>query len=83
MKVYINKILEKEYIKSSTSLYVVFILIVKKLNEELRIYINYRVLNVLIIKNRNALPLIRKIMIKLYVAKVFIKFDIIIIFNKI
>ena len=37
----------------------------------------------LTIKNRNALPLIKEIIIKLYFAKIFIKFDIIIIFNKI
>ena len=58
-------------------------LIIKKLDKGLRIYINYRVLNVLIIKNRNALSLIRKIITKLYVIKVFTKFNIIIIFNKI
>ena len=75
--------LEKEYIRFNISLYVVLVLIIKKSNKELRIYIDYRALNALIIKNRNISPLIREIIIKLYAIKIFIKFDIIIIFNEI
>ena len=75
--------LNKKYIKLSTSLYAVSILIIKKLNNELRIYIDYRVFNTLIIKNRNALSLIYKTLIKLYIIKIYNKFDIIVIFNKI
>ena len=40
-------------------------------------------LNALIVLNRNALLLIKKILIKLYVVKIYNKFDIIVIFNKI
>ena len=78
-----NKILKKEYIRLSISSYVVLVLIIKKLDKELRIYIDYRALNTLTIKNRNASPLIRETIIKLYFIKIFIKFDIIAIFNKI
>ena len=55
----------------------------KKLNKNLRICINYRVLNALIIKNRNTLLLIRETLIKLSYAKIYIKFDVIVIFNEI
>ena len=40
-------------------------------------------LNVLTIKNRNTLPLIRETITKLCLVKIFIKFDIIVIFNEI
>ena len=40
-------------------------------------------LNTLIIKNRNASPLIRETLIRLYIARIYIKFNIIAIFNKI
>ena len=45
--------------------------------------VNYRTFNVLIIKNRNCLLLIRKTFVKLYATKYYIKFDVIAIFNKI
>ena len=75
--------LNKEYIKSNTFLYAISIFIIKKLNKGFRIYINYRAFNSLTIKNYNALFLIRKTLIKLYIAKIFNKFDIIITFNEI
>ena len=55
----------------------------KKPDGGLRIYIDYRALNALTIKNRNAPPLIRETLARLCVAKVFTKFDIIAAFNKI
>ena len=73
----------KRYIKSNIFFYVTSIFIVKKLNEEFRIYIDYRAFNVLTIKNRNASLLIKKTLIKLYIIKIFNKFDIIAIFNEI
>ena len=51
VKKYVNKILRKSYIRLSIFLYIVSILIVKKSNRELRICIDYRALNALIIKN--------------------------------
>ena len=73
----------KEYIKSSTFSYITSIFIVKKFDEGFRIYIDYRILNFLIIKNHNAFLLIRETLIKLCVVKIFNKFDIIAIFNEI
>ena len=75
--------LGKEYIRLSISLYIVLVLIIKKLDGDLRICIDYRALNTLTIKNRNTSFLIRKTLAKLYTTKIFSKFDIIIVFNKI
>ena len=75
--------LNKEYIKLNTFSYITSILIVKKPDKKFRIYIDYRVLNTLIIKNRNAFSLIKETLIKLYIIKIFNKFDIIITFNEI
>ena len=83
IKEYIDEMLKKKYIKFNISLYVVFILIVKKLNEKLRIYVDYRVFNAFIIFNRNILLLIKKILAELCAIKIYNKFDIIIAFNKI
>ena len=55
----------------------------KKLDKGLRIYIDYRTLNVLIIKNCNVFLLIRDILAKLYIVKIYSKFNIIVVFNKI
>ena len=75
--------LKKGYIQSSTSFYIVFVFIIKKPDEEFRFYINYRIFNALIVFNRNASLLIKKILIKLYIIRIYNKFDIIIIFNEI
>ena len=75
--------LKKEYIKPNILSYIIFILIVKKSDKKLRFYINYRALNALTILNRNILLLIKKILANLYVARIYSKFDIIIIFNEI
>ena len=83
MKEYVDEILEKRYIRLSISSYVASILIIKKFDKELRICIDYRTLNALTIKNRNVFPLIRETITKLYAIKIFIKFDIIAIFNEI
>ena len=58
-------------------------LIIKKSNKDLRIYINYRALNALIILNKNIFSLIKEILVKLYAARIYSKFDIIAAFNKI
>ena len=49
MKEYINNILRKSYIRLSILLYAALVLIIKKLDREIRIYINYYILNTLII----------------------------------
>jgi len=83
IKIYIDNILEKKFIRRSQSDYVLFVFIVKKSEKDFRVCINYRALNVFTIKNRNILSLIRNILVRLYIAKFYIKFDIIAVFNKI
>ena len=61
--------LKKDYIRLNIFLYTIFVLIVKKFDDALRIYINYYILNTLIIRNRNAFSLIKNILIKLYIIK--------------
>ena len=83
IKKYVNEMLEKNYIRQSISSYATLVLIVKKLDDDLRIYVDYRALNALIIRNRNTLSLIRNTLVKLYMTKWYIKFDIIVVFNEI
>ena len=83
VKKYINNILRKDYIRPSILPYTAPVLIVKKLDRNLRVCVDYRALNSLTIKNRNILPLIREILSRLCKAKVYSKFDIIAAFNKI
>lgn len=75
--------LRKEYIRLSTLSYTISILIVKKSNNKLRLYINYRALNALTIPNKNVLSLIKEILINLYAIKIYSKFNTIVAFNKI
>ena len=75
--------LNKKYIRLNILFYVVFVFIVKKFNKEFKFYINYRAFNTFIVFNRNASFLIKKILIKFYAIRIYNKFDIIIIFNKI
>ena len=83
VKEYIDEMLGKGYIKPSTLLYAAPVLIVKKPDEGIRICVDYKALNTLTIKNRNASPLIKDTLAKLYAAKIYSKFDIIAAFNKI
>ena len=83
IKKYIDEIRNKDFIKFNISFYAISIFIVKKFDENFRICIDYHALNVLIIKNRNVLSLIREILIKLSHAKIYIKLDVIAIFNEI
>jgi hypothetical protein len=61
LREYIEKNLIKEYIRPSKSLIRYPILFVLKKNGKLRIYVNYKKLNDIIIKNRYTLPLIHEI----------------------
>ena len=69
IKEYVEKMLKKNYIRTNTFLYTILILIIKKLNNDLRIYVNYRALNALIIRNQNIFLLIKNILIKLCIIK--------------
>ena len=83
VKKYIDDMLEKDFIRSSKFEYAASILIVKKLEKELRVCVDYRALNALIIKNRNASSLIRDTLARLCKIKIYSKFDIIATFNEI
>ena len=83
VKKYVEDIIGKGYIRPSILPYAIPVLIVKKPDNSLRVYINYRALNSLTIKNKNAPPLIRKTLSRLYKVRVYLKFDIITTFNKI
>ena len=83
IKKYIDDILKKSFIRFNSSKYVASVLIIKKSNDEFRICVDYRTLNIFTIKNRNISPLIRKILIRLYFVKIYNKFYIIAIFNEI
>ena len=83
VKEYIDEMLGKGYIRPSTSPYAAPVLIVKKPDGGLRICVDYRALNAVTIKNRNAPPLIRETLAKLCAARIYSKFDIIAAFNEI
>ena len=83
IKIYVNKMLTKNFIRSNLSYYAISVLIIKKFKKDFKMCVNYRAFNVLIIKNRNCLSFIRKILVRLYAIKYYIKLDVIAIFNKI
>ena len=59
------------------------ILFIFKKNNELRLYINYKKLNAMIVKNRYSLFLITKTLNRLYDVKVFTKLNLKNIYHKI
>ena len=59
------------------------VIFVKKLKKELRFCMDYRALNNILIKNRYPLSLILKTLNKLSKTVIFIKLDIILVFNRI
>ena len=83
VKKYVDDMLDKSFIRSSSFEYAASILVVKKFEDDLRVCVDYRALNVLTIKNRNALSLIRETLIRLCSAKMYSKFDIITAFNEV
>ena len=83
VKHYINDMLNKNFIRFNYFDYFFSILIVKKSENEFKVCVDYKILNAFTIKNRNTSSLIREILIKLCVAIIYIKFDIIATFNEI
>ena len=59
---YLDENLDKEFIRVSRSEAIALVLFVKKAEEDLRFYVDYRDLNAIIIKNRYSLLLIFKIL---------------------
>jgi hypothetical protein len=75
LREYLNTSLEKGWIRYSTSPAGAPIIFVPKKGGGLYLYIDYRDLNRITIKNRTPLPLISKTMDRLYRAKVYTKLD--------
>ncbi len=82
LKKYLKNNLIKDFIQVSSFFAISSILFVKKSSEELRFCVNYRDLNVMTVKNRYSLPLIRETLDRLTKIKYYIKLDIIAVFNK-
>jgi hypothetical protein len=79
----LDKNLAKGFIRTSVSPAVSLVLFAKKLGGGLRFCIDYYALNAIIIKNHYPLPLIQEILARLSRAKIYMKLDIIIAFNRI
>jgi hypothetical protein len=75
--------LDKGFIRESTLLATIPLLLAAKPSGGVRICYNYRGLNTVTIKNWYLLPLIRETLNALYGAKYFTKLDIIAAFNRI
>ena len=75
LRSYLNNVLNKNRIKLSMSLVDISIFFVFKKNERLRLCINYKNLNTIIIKNYHFLSLITKTLNRLYEIKCFIKLN--------
>src|SRR2546421_9096807 len=78
---YLNKNLIKRFIQVSYFHTIFLVLFAKKFEEKLHFYINYKELNIIIIKNYYSLFLISKILNHLYKTRIYFKLDIIHAFN--
>jgi len=78
---YLNENLSKDFIQVSHSQMIISILFIKKLEEELHFCMNYQDLNVITVKNWYFLSLISEMLNHLSWAKIFIKLNIIFVFN--
>jgi hypothetical protein len=75
LKKYLNKNLKREYIQYFINPVEIPILFILKKDESFRLYVDYRDLNKITIKNRYSLPLIRKTLNRLNRAAIYTKFD--------
>jgi hypothetical protein len=75
LKDYLEKILRLKIIRQSTSPIIAPLLFIGKKDAILRLYINYRELNVVTILNRYLISLIFKILNRLKKAKIFTKIN--------
>ena len=80
-KEYIDKHLKNEFISRSKLSVEASILFIKKTDESLRLCVNYRELNAIIIKNKYFISLITNILNKLRKIKIFIKLDFCDVYN--
>ena len=82
LRVYLDKHLKNDFIRFFISFVETSILFVKKKNENLRLCVNYRDLNLLIIKNRYSLSLIDESLDRLSKARIYTSIDMIATYNK-
>jgi len=75
LKKKLEELLEKQFIRSSVSLWGALVLLVKKKDGSMRLCVDYRQLNKVTIKNRYPLPRIDDLMDQLVGAEVFSKID--------
>ena len=67
--------MKNNYIKFSNLFASVSIFFIKKKNNSLRLYVNYKDLNKIIVKNRYLLSLIKESLDKLEKVKIYTQFD--------
>jgi len=79
---YLNIYLKNNFIRFSRLSTALPVLFIFKINKRFRLYVNYKNLNIITIKNRYLLLLIKKIN-RVTKAKIFIKFNIKIIYYRI
>jgi hypothetical protein len=83
LKNYIDEYMKKSFITEFVSFAKVFILFVKKTNDKLRLCVNYKELNEIIIKNRYSLSFINENLNRLFETKIFIKLNVKDVFHRI
>ena len=82
LRQYIDKHLATEFIRPSTFSAGASILFVKKKDEDLRLCVNYRGLNLLTIKNRYPLPLIKESINRFSKVKIYTRLNITIAYHR-
>ncbi len=82
LKKYLDKYLQNEFIIFSKSTCAAFILFIKKKTNDLRLCVDYRELNAIIVKNRYSFSFISETFDRIVNVKYFIKLDIIAAYNK-
>jgi hypothetical protein len=83
LKDYIDEYMKKNFIIKFVSSAKAFIFFVKKTNDKLRLCVNYKKLNEIIIKNRYSLCFINENLNKLFETKIFIKLNVKNVFHRI
>jgi hypothetical protein len=82
LKKYLEKNLFKGFIRPSKFSAASPVIFIKKPSGGLRLYIDYKSLNRIIIKNRYPIPLVHKILNRIIYTRFFTKLNIITVFNK-
>jgi hypothetical protein len=83
LKNYIDEYMKKSFIIEFVSSAKILILFVKKTNDKLRLCVNYKDLNEIIIKNRYSLFFINENLNRLFEARIFIKLNVKDVFHRI